>query len=29
VIPPGVPHWMKDVERPLLYFVVKVKKPAA
>jgi mannose-6-phosphate isomerase-like protein (cupin superfamily) len=29
VIPPGVPHWMKDVEGTLLYFVVKVKKPAA
>ena len=27
VIPPGVPHWMKDVEGTLLYFVVKVKKP--
>src|SRR6059058_4649650 len=23
VIPPGVPHWMKDVEGTLLYFVVK------
>jgi mannose-6-phosphate isomerase-like protein (cupin superfamily) len=29
VIPPGVPHWMKDIEGALLYFVVKVKKPAA
>ena len=29
VIPPGVPHWMKDVEGNLLYFVVKVKKPEA
>ena len=29
VIPPGVPHWMKDVEGTLLYFVVKVKKPEA
>ena len=29
VIPAGVPHWMKDVEGTLLYFVVKVKKPAA
>jgi len=27
VIPVGVPHWMKDVEGTLLYFVVKVKKP--
>ena len=26
VIPPGVPHWMKNVQGPLLYFVVKVKK---
>ncbi|HWC17049.1 MAG TPA: cupin domain-containing protein [Terriglobales bacterium] len=26
VIPAGVPHWMKDVEGTLLYFVVKVKK---
>ena len=25
VIPAGVPHWMKDVEDTLLYFVVKVK----
>ena len=25
VIPAGVPHWMKDVEGTLLYFVVKVK----
>lgn len=25
VIPSGVPHWMKDVEGTLLYFVVKVK----
>jgi mannose-6-phosphate isomerase-like protein (cupin superfamily) len=29
VIPPGVPHWMKDIEGTLLYFVVKVKKPTA
>jgi mannose-6-phosphate isomerase-like protein (cupin superfamily) len=29
VIPAGVPHWMKDVEGTLLYFVVKVKKPEA
>ena len=28
VIPPGVPHWMKNVQGTLLYFVVKVKKPA-
>ena len=27
VIPPGIPHWMKNVQGPLLYFVVKVKKP--
>jgi mannose-6-phosphate isomerase-like protein (cupin superfamily) len=27
VIPPGVPHWMKNVQGTLLYFVVKVKKP--
>jgi mannose-6-phosphate isomerase-like protein (cupin superfamily) len=26
VIPPGVPHWMKNVQGTLLYFVVKVKK---
>jgi mannose-6-phosphate isomerase-like protein (cupin superfamily) len=26
VIPAGVPHWMKDVEGTLLYFVVKVEK---
>ncbi|HVH86120.1 MAG TPA: cupin domain-containing protein [Terriglobales bacterium] len=26
VIPAGIPHWMKDVEGTLLYFVVKVKK---
>ncbi|HEU5232212.1 MAG TPA: cupin domain-containing protein [Terriglobales bacterium] len=25
VIPAGVPHWMKDVEGTLLYFVMKVK----
>jgi len=23
VIPAGVPHWFKDVEGPLTYFVVK------
>jgi mannose-6-phosphate isomerase-like protein (cupin superfamily) len=28
VIPPGVPHWMKNVQGTLLYFVVKVKKSA-
>jgi len=28
VIPPGVPHWMKNVQGNLQYFVVKVKKPA-
>ncbi|PYY18257.1 MAG: hypothetical protein DMG60_09060 [Acidobacteria bacterium] len=27
VISAGVPHWMKDVEGTLLYFVVKVKNP--
>ena len=27
IIPAGVPHWMKDVEGTLLYFVVKVKNP--
>lgn len=27
VIPAGVPHWMKDVEGTLEYFVVKVAKP--
>jgi mannose-6-phosphate isomerase-like protein (cupin superfamily) len=26
VIPPGVPHWMRNVQGTLLYFVVKVKK---
>jgi mannose-6-phosphate isomerase-like protein (cupin superfamily) len=29
VIPAGVPHWMKNVQGELLYFVVKVKKPGA
>ena len=24
VIPPGVPHWFKEVKAPFLYFVVKV-----
>ena len=27
VIPAGVPHWMKNVQGTLLYFVVKVKNP--
>ena len=26
-VPAGVPHWMKDVQGTLLYFVVKVKNP--
>lgn len=26
VIPAGIPHWMKNVQGTLLYFVVKVKK---
>ena len=26
VIPNGVPHWFKEVEAPLLYYVVKVAK---
>lgn len=29
VIPAGIPHWMKNVQGELLYFVVKVKKPVA
>jgi quercetin dioxygenase-like cupin family protein len=29
VIPAGVPHWMKEVEGNLEYFVVKVQKSAA
>ena len=29
VIPAGVPHWMKNVQGELRYFVVKVKKPEA
>ena len=28
VIPAGVPHWMKEVEGTLLYFVVKVEDPS-
>jgi mannose-6-phosphate isomerase-like protein (cupin superfamily) len=28
VIPAGVPHWMKEVEGTLLYFVVKVENSA-
>jgi mannose-6-phosphate isomerase-like protein (cupin superfamily) len=27
-IPAGIPHWMRNVQGELLYFVVKVKKPA-
>lgn len=27
VIPPGVPHWFRDVEGPLRYFTVKVSQP--
>jgi len=26
VIPNGVPHWFKQVDAPLLYYVVKVSK---
>jgi len=29
VIPAGVPHWMRNVQGELRYFVVKVKKPGA
>ena len=29
VIPPGVPHWMRNVQGTLLYFVVKVRKEGA
>lgn len=29
VIPPSVPHWMRNVQGTLLYFVVKVKKEGA
>lgn len=27
VIPAGIPHWMKNVQGELRYFVVKVRKP--
>ena len=29
VVPNGVPHWFKQVQGPLLYYVVKVTAPAA
>jgi len=29
IIPPGVPHWFKEVNGPLLYYVVKVTSQAA
>ena len=29
VIPAGIPHWMKNVQGELRYFVVKVRKPGA
>lgn len=25
IIPPGVPHWFKEIQGPLLYYVVKVR----
>jgi glc operon protein GlcG len=28
VVPNGVPHWFRDVDAPLLYYVVKVAGPA-
>jgi glc operon protein GlcG len=28
VVPNGVPHWFKQVDGPLLYYVVKVTAPA-
>jgi mannose-6-phosphate isomerase-like protein (cupin superfamily) len=28
VVPDGVPHWFRDVNGPLLYYVVKVTAPA-
>jgi glc operon protein GlcG len=28
VVPNGVPHWFRDVQAPLLYYVVKVTAPA-
>lgn len=27
IVPPGVPHWFKDVQGTFLYFVVKVQQP--
>lgn len=27
VIPPGIPHWFKDVQGLFLYYVVKVQQP--
>ena len=27
IIPPGVPHWFKDVQGVFLYYVVKVQQP--
>jgi len=27
VVPAGVPHWFKEVPRPVSYYVVKVLKP--
>ena len=27
IIPPGVPHWFKDVQGLFLYYVVKVQQP--
>jgi len=27
VIPPGIPHWFKEVPKSVTYFVVKVLKP--
>ena len=29
IIPPGVPHWFKEVNGPFVYYVVKVTSPAA
>ena len=28
VVPDGVPHWFKEVQAPLLYYVVKAIGPA-
>jgi glc operon protein GlcG len=25
VIPRGVPHWMKEIQEPVVYFIVKVR----